>query len=102
MKSPDGDLTHSPLVQSIIDELRANDNVLALFLFGSVARGQARPLSDVDLCIVTRAGVPEAEKMELLSFGSDTIDLSLFEELPITIQFRVIKEGKILFSKDTS
>ena len=38
--------------------------------------------------------------MNLLSYGSKRVDVSLFFALPITIRFRVIKEGKILFCKD--
>jgi hypothetical protein len=38
--------------------------------------------------------------MELLSYGSETIDVSIFEDIPLQIRFRVIREGKILFFKD--
>ena len=38
--------------------------------------------------------------MDILSFGSETIDVSLFHALPITIRFRVLHEGKILFVRD--
>jgi uncharacterized protein len=88
-------------IQPIIDELQANDHVLAFLLFGSVARGQARKDSDIDLCIITARNIPEAEKMNLLSYGSGKIDVSFFWDLPITIRFRVLREGKVLFSKDT-
>lgn len=39
--------------------------------------------------------------MDLLSYGSGKIDVSLFWDLPITIRFRVIREGKVLFCRDT-
>jgi hypothetical protein len=88
-------------IQPIIDELKANDHVLVFILFGSVARGQARKDSEIDLCIVTALNIPETEKMNLLSYGSGKIDVSFFWDLPITIRFRVIREGKVLFCKDT-
>jgi hypothetical protein len=89
-----------PAIISIVEELRAHDAVLGLILFGSVARGCARPFSDVDICIVTKKNIPDAVRMELLSYGSETIDVSIFEDLPLQIRFRVIREGKILFFKD--
>ena len=87
-------------INPVVEELKAHDAVLGLILFGSVARGCARPFSDVDLCIVTEKNIPDAVRMELLSYGSETIDVSIFADLPLPIRFRVVKEGKILFVKD--
>ena len=87
-------------INSIVEELKAHDAVLGLILFGSVARGCARPFSDVDLCIVTEKNIPDAVRMELLSYGSEKIDVSIFADLPLPIRFRVVKEGKTLFVKD--
>lgn len=90
-----------PAITPVVEELRAHDAVLGLILFGSVARGCVRPFSDVDLCIVTEKNTTDAVRMELLSYGSKKIDVSIFSDLPIQIRFRVIKEGKILFCKDS-
>jgi len=95
-----GELPDLAIIKPIADEFRSNDNVLALILFGSVARGQARRISDIDLCVITKKGIPESECMNLLSYGSKRVDVSLFFALPLTIRFRVIKEGKTIFSKD--
>jgi len=89
-----------PAIIPLVKELQAHDAVLGLILFGSVARGCARPFSDVDLCIVTKKNTPDAVRMELLSYGSETIDVSIFSDLPVQIRFRVIKEGRILLVKD--
>ncbi|MFZ1127583.1 type VII toxin-antitoxin system MntA family adenylyltransferase antitoxin [Methanoregula sp.] len=85
---------------SVLEELRTKDSILAIILFGSVARGQARPISDIDLSIITGGDVPASEQIDLLSYGSDQIDVSLFRDLPLTIRFRVIKEGVTLFCRD--
>jgi hypothetical protein len=90
-----------PAITQVVEELRAHDAVLGLILFGSVARGCARPFSDVDLCIVTKKNTPDTVRMDLLSYGSKKIDVSIFSDLPVQIRFRVIKEGKILFCKDS-
>ena len=83
-----------------MEELRTNDNVIALILFRSVARGEAREYSDIDLTIITRTGIFKPEEHYLLIYGSRKVDVSLFFALPITIRFRVIREGKVLFCKD--
>ena len=47
---------YEPLVQEFLQLLREQfgDRLVALLVFGSVARGTARPDSDVDLCLVIR------------------------------------------------
>jgi hypothetical protein len=87
-------------LRAVLEELCINDSVIAIILFGSVARGQARPISDIDLCIITKRDIPETEESDLISYGSEKIDVSLFWNLPPTIRFRVIKEGKTLFCRD--
>ena len=84
------------LADPVVGEIAAHEGVIAVILFGSVARGQARTTSDIDLCIVCERTISETEWMDLLSYGSDKIDISLFFDLPITIRFRVIQEGKVL------
>jgi predicted nucleotidyltransferase len=87
-------------IKPVIDELHTKKNVLALILFGSVARDQSRQFSDIDLCVVTRTDIAESDRVDILSYGSGKIDVSLFHDLPLIIRFRVLKEGKILFCKD--
>ena len=81
-------------------ELCQMEEVVALVLFGSAARGQMRSTSDIDLCIVTQKNLPASDRWELLSYGSLGIDVSLFWDLPITIRFRIIREGKVLFCRN--
>ena len=86
--------------RAIISELAAREEVIAIILFGSLARNEARPVSDIDLCIVTKK-IPEPVKMDLLSYGSETIDISLLSELPLPIRYRAIREGTVLSCRDT-
>ena len=88
-------------IAPLIRELFQKEEVVALVLFGSCARGQARSISDIDLCIVTQRDLPQSDRWDLLSYGSEGIDLTLFWDLPVTIRFRVIREGRVLFCKDT-
>jgi|WetSurMetagenome_2_1015567.scaffolds.fasta_scaffold161116_3 uncharacterized protein len=84
----------------VIDELSAHEEVIAIILFGSVARGQARKDSDIDICVIARHNTPETVMMDLLSYGSEKMDISLFRDLPITIRFNAIRDGRILFCRD--
>jgi predicted nucleotidyltransferase len=84
----------------IIDELKNNKKVGAIYLFGSYARGNIKPFSDIDICVVTERNISKEVKEEILSNSSKKIDLSLFWDLPLGIRFRVIKEGKLLYKRD--
>lgn len=41
-----------PLVERLIEKAKADEAVLAVILFGSRARGEELPGSDIDLCLV--------------------------------------------------
>ena len=46
----------APDLQAVIESLRRRREVVAVYLFGSHARGEARSDSDVDLCVVLDPG----------------------------------------------
>ena len=87
-------------IRPVLTDLSEQQDVIALVLFGSVARGQVKITSDIDLCIITKKDIPESGRWDLLSYGSEGIDVNLFWDLPVTIRFRVIREGTILFCRD--
>ena len=99
------EITNSiPVMQQItpiIRELSLKYDVIALVIFGSLARGQARSISDIDLCIITPKDLPQSSRWDLLSYGTEKIDVNLFCDLPITIRFRAIREGRVMFCKNT-
>ena len=88
---------HAKGIDKIIEPLRKNRDVLTIYLFGSYARGREKPFSDIDICVIADK---DANRDEILSHSSKKIDISIFHELPLTMRFRVIKEGKLLFSRD--
>jgi len=87
-------------IKLIMNELRSNDEVEAIYLFGSYAKGNAKPISDIDICVLTKKNIPTRVKEEILSNSSKNIDISIFWDLPPTIRFRVFKEGKLLYKRD--
>jgi predicted nucleotidyltransferase len=88
----------SEQIKLIVEELR-RDEVDAIYLFGSYAKGNAKPISDIDICVLTKRDIPKSIKEEILSNSSKKIDISIFWDLTPTIRFRVFKEGKLLYKK---
>jgi len=81
--------------------LKDREDVLAVLIFGSHARKEATPRSDVDVCVVA----PKAEKQSLLSFilqhvTSPKYHIWLFEELPLYMKKEVMDNHKIIICRD--
>lgn len=82
----------------IVNQLKQNKNVVAVYLFGSHGTPQQMPLSDIDLCVFTKKMTMD-ELLKIKSFGSEKVDISLFVHLPIYLKPEVLK-GKPLFVRD--
>lgn len=85
--------------QRVVQELQKHPKVVAVFLFGSWARGETTPLSDVDLAVLLREPTP-ADEVEVGSLGGPRVDVVLFHRLPLHVQHEVLREGKELFVRD--
>jgi uncharacterized protein len=79
------------------------------FLFGSYARGQGRPDSDVDCAILVADDAPAGGYFDLRlhvmdglarSIGRDDVDVAILNEAPLALAYRVLRDGKLLFCRD--
>jgi len=86
-------------VQRVLAEVQQHPKVVAIFLFGSWARGEQMPISDVDIAVLLDSP-DKRDEADIGSMYSPTIDLVLFHRLPVRIQFQVLKEGQPLFVRD--
>ena len=84
---------------------RAGDDadVLAVLLYGSIARGEASATSDSDLCLVLApvrrtAAQMSAKRLEYLQ--EVDLDVQVFQQLPLYIRQRVLRDGRVLFVRD--
>ncbi|MBM3212304.1 nucleotidyltransferase domain-containing protein [Candidatus Poribacteria bacterium] len=88
------------IIDHIVNELKEYEFVSAIILFGSYARGNIKPFSDIDICVITEKNIDFNEKANIISYSSDKIDICIFWDLPLVIQFRVFKDGKVLYCRD--
>lgn len=83
----------------LLRRAQEDTSVLAVLLFGSAARGESGPASDIDICLVLRPGVDMSKKrLEYLTHFD--LDIQIFQQLPLYVRRRVLKEGRVLLSKD--
>lgn len=85
----------------LTEEAREDPCVLAVLVFGSAARGDAAPDSDVDVCLVLDPRVLlDAGEKRLEFLSRHDLDIHVFQQLPLYIRRRVLREGQVLLSKD--
>ena len=102
------DPTHSKELHTLLEQAREDTAVLAVILFGSAARGEATPASDVDVCLVLEpwedrpaAQDPSTLARKRVEYLHLDLDVKLFQQLPLYVRHRVLKEGRVLFVRDT-
>lgn len=69
-------------------------------VFGSTARGQARPKSDVDLGVLLDPYRPELRfqvEAELGRAAGRPVDVILLDDAPPLLRFEIAREGVLLF-----
>lgn len=88
------------LVEAVVNELQKIKDVRVIYLFGSQATGRAKPYSDIDICVFTKQPLKWKTKLKIFGSSSKKVNISLFHELPIYIQYRVLREGKAYYVKD--
>ena len=86
-------------------------DVAAAYLYGSAARGRTTPLSDIDLAILPVEGLSESARAMLQRHlvnrlgaigGSESVsvDVRFFDELPLAIRGRILREGVLVIDRD--
>lgn len=99
-------VTGEELEQRLRERLEREADVLVAYLYGSRARGKAGPLSDVDVAVLLREdGDLFERRLELIAAvaevtGSEAADVVLLNEIPVALGYRVLRDGKILLSRD--
>ena len=100
-----GRIFKEEVLEELLTRARQDEDVLAVLLFGSIIREEQTPLSDIDLCLVL---VPKHTPIEPIAFSHKrldylknfTFDIQIFQQLPLYVRRRILKEGRILFVRD--
>lgn len=85
----------------LITKAKKDGNILSAMAFGSFARGE--PARDIDVCLIL---AKKTEKLKMskirLEYLTDfpSLDIQIFQQLPLYIRVRILKEGKVLFCKN--
>jgi len=87
---------------AIIKKAKKDKDILAVILFGSFARKE--PYRDIDICLVlypkkySKLSLSRKKLQYLTDFHKT--DIQVYQQLPIYIRSRILKEGKVLFCKN--
>jgi uncharacterized protein len=81
--------------------LQARQDVAFAYLFGSVARGSATHLSDIDIAIYLTVQEFAEKRMKILGdlidiLKTDNIDLVILNTAPLSLKSKIIQTKKIL------
>ncbi len=87
-------------INELIEKAKKDDKIIAVALFGSALKGKGR---DVDICLFLDKKYSNLEMSKkrlgyLKDFGE--FDINVFQQMPVYIRIRIVREGKILFVKD--
>lgn len=87
---------------------RPGPEIDCVYLFGSTARGERGPLSDIDVGILFSGLTPAARRLDLAaSVGEDverltksTVDVVILNDAPPAVRHRIVRDGLLLFAID--
>lgn len=106
-------LTKQDAVKSVVKDierdfgfLRDKKGIEAVLLYGSWAKNEQNVRSDIDVCIVAPDLKTPKQFAKLLGviwrkINANKYDVRIFEELPLYIKMDIIKNHRIIFSKNT-
>jgi len=84
--------------QKII-EISKLQNIVAIILFGSYAKGTQKPNSDYDIAVIVKNNNKKTIAI-LESMKTNKFDIISFNKIPLYVKYEVFKFGKILFVND--
>ncbi len=97
------------LAQQLEACFAADTDIIAAYLFGSVAKGTAGALSDVDVAVLLDDAVAGTDyferRLQMMAdltavTGSNQTDVIILNESPLTLQYAVLRDGLLLTCHD--
>jgi predicted nucleotidyltransferase len=97
------------LLEQRLPALLGQYPVDAAYVYGSIARGTATPLSDIDIALLLTHAVSPYDRLKLeLTIQGDiatmsdliSIDVRSINDAPLMVQGRIVQEGKLIYERD--
>ena len=83
------------------------ENLVAAYVFGSVARRTSKPSSDVDIAVLfavpparTLSGLPLDAQAELEQLLGRAVQLVVLNDAPVDLVHRVLRDGELVYESD--
>ena len=108
LKLPEHVMDRIPL---LIEQIRKDSDVVALFAFGSLATGNLKPLSDLDFGILVSSLIGNQKRfdkhLDLIGIfnevlQTDEVDLVMMNDAPMRFSHNIIKSGKLLYRSNNA
>ncbi|MFP4394860.1 MAG: type VII toxin-antitoxin system MntA family adenylyltransferase antitoxin [Anaerolineales bacterium] len=94
------------LLERIVAWAEEQEEIIAVYLYGSYAQGRATALSDVDIAVLTRPIEEQRALWRLEDHWSSqwpsTVDLHVLNLAPLPFRYEVIANGKRLWAADST
>jgi predicted nucleotidyltransferase len=101
--------------RALMDELkiyldeRNEPDMIAAYLFGSAARGEARPQSDVDIAVLLAGTPPKTLDHPSIRLAGELehrlgspVQVVVLNEAPVDLIHRVLRDGQLIIDRDRS
>lgn len=95
-------------LKKITDYLSSEKPIIAAYLFGSTAKGEATDKSDIDIGVLLKGNFNFAANFDyklrlmgkLKDLTSKTVDIVFIDRTDPILQHHIRKHGKVIFEKD--
>lgn len=87
----------------------AGEPVVFAYLFGSAARGDAGPRSDIDVAVHLESGVDPSHRLSLVlelagalskAAGLSDVEVVALNDAPLPLRGRIVRERFVVYSRD--
>lgn len=99
----------APYFPALTRYFASRESVVLAYLFGSYARGQAGPLSDVDVAVLVDCHLSDEDRftirLDIIDglidiLRRDDVDVLILNEAPLALRYRVVRDGIPLFCRE--
>lgn len=103
------DVPCDPRFQSLRPEFEQDDNIIALYLFGSQARGTASRLSDIDIGVLFHSMIDASRyfplRLEYIAriiglLRTEKVDVVILNNAPLHLAYEIMSHGTLLLDRD--